>query len=259
MRGRHSSRRSSSGAPLSVVYGAHPVIELLRAAPDSIEHLWVGPEAEAASVRAEAARAGVAVEPTDRVTLDRMTGGAHHQGVAARTRPFAYTELETILDAGPSVLVALDGITDPQNLGAIVRSAEVLGAGGIVLPRDRSASVTPAVVRAAAGATAHLPIAQVVNLTRALAAAKDRGYWIVGLAVDGTSTFQGLPALERAVLVVGSEGKGARHLVLEACDFRVRIPQAGRVGSLNASVAAAIGLYAVGERLREGARKPRPR
>jgi 23S rRNA (guanosine2251-2'-O)-methyltransferase len=108
--------------------------------------------------------------------------------------------------------------------------------------------VTAAVIRTSAGATAHLPIAQVVNLTRALAAAKDRGYWIVGLAVDGTSSFRDLPALDRVVLVVGSEGKGARHLVLEACDFRVRIPQRGRVGSLNASTAAAIGLYALAER-----------
>jgi 23S rRNA (guanosine2251-2'-O)-methyltransferase len=191
--------------------------------------------------------------------LDRLSGGGHHQGIAARTRPFAYAELDDILDAGAGLLVALDGITDPQNLGAIVRSAEVLGAGGLILPRDRSAAVTPAVVRASAGATVHLPIAQVVNLVRALESAKERGYWTVGLALDGSSTFQQLPELDRALLVVGSEGKGARPLVLEACDFRVRIPQTGRVGSLNASVAAAIGLYAVGERLREGARKPRPR
>jgi 23S rRNA (guanosine2251-2'-O)-methyltransferase len=255
---RHKRPHAPSAAP-TIVYGANPVLELLASAPESVEQLWIAGEAEAARVRAAAADAGVAVEHADRPMLDRLSGGGHHQGIAARTRPFAYAELDDILDAGAGLLVALDGITDPQNLGAIVRSAEVLGAGGLILPRDRSAAVTPAVVRASAGATVHLPIAQVVNLVRALESAKERGYWTVGLALDGSSTFQQLPELDRALLVVGSEGKGARPLVLEACDFRVRIPQTGRVGSLNASVAAAIGLYAVGERLREGARKPRPR
>jgi 23S rRNA (guanosine2251-2'-O)-methyltransferase len=113
--------------------------------------------------------------------------------------------------------------------------------------------VTPTTIRASAGATAHLPIVQVVNLTRALGEAKERGYWIVGLAPTGSSQFPDLPALERAVLVVGSEDKGARPLVRETCDFLVRIPQHGRVESLNASVAAAIGIYALRERL---ARKP---
>lgn len=249
-RGRHSRAPHAAAASSPVVFGVHPVIELLRAAPGSIERLWIAAEADAASVRDEALRAAVPIEPVDRPTLDRMTGGGHHQGVAVRTRPFEYAELETLLDGAAPLLVALDGITDPQNLGAIVRSAEVLGAGGLVLPRDRSAPVTPAVVRAAAGATAHLPIAQVVNLTRALGLAKERGYWIVGLALDGASTFADLPPLEHAMLVVGSEGKGARHLVLEACDFRVRIPQQGRVGSLNAATAAAIGLYALAEQQR---------
>lgn len=233
------------------MFGVHPVIELLRAAPTSIERLWIVADGDDARVRAEAARAGVAVETIDRVSLDRLTSGGHHQGVAVRTRPFAYAELEDVLAAGPPLLVALDGVTDPQNLGAIVRSAEVLGAGGVILPRDRSAPVTATAIRASAGATAHLPIAQVVNLTRALRDAKERGYWIVGLATDGSSTFQELPSLERALLVIGSEDRGARPLVLETCDFRVRIPQRGRVESLNASVAAAIGLYALASKVRK--------
>ncbi|HEY2388337.1 MAG TPA: 23S rRNA (guanosine(2251)-2'-O)-methyltransferase RlmB [Candidatus Binatia bacterium] len=255
---RHKRPQAASAAP-TIVYGANPVLELLASAPQSVEQLWVAGEADAARVRAAAAEAGIAVERADRATLDRLSGGGHHQGVAAQTRPFAYADFEDILDAGASLLVALDGLTDPQNLGAIVRSAEVLGAGGLVLPRDRSVGVTAAVVRASAGATVHLPIAQVVNLVRALESAKAHGYWTVALALDGSSTFQQLPELERALLVIGSEGKGARPLVLEACDFRVRIPQAGRVGSLNASVAAAIGLYALGERARAADRKSRPR
>ncbi len=254
---RHKRPHAPSVA--TIVYGANPVLELLRAAPESVEQLWVAAEADAARVRAAAAGAGVAVEVADRGTLDRLSAGGHHQGVLARTRPFAYAAVESVFDSGASLLVALDGITDPQNLGAIVRSAEVLGAGGLILPRDRSAAVTPAVVRASAGATVHLPIAQVVNLVRALELAKEHGYWTVGLALDGASTFQQLPALERVLLVIGGEGKGARPLVLDACDFRVRIPQEGQVGSLNASVAAGIGLYALRERLRPGSEKSRLR
>jgi 23S rRNA (guanosine2251-2'-O)-methyltransferase len=256
MRRRSHKRPAPSAASPSLVFGAHPVTELLRASPDAIERLWVVEDGDGAPVRAEAARAGVAVESADRATLDRMTAGGHHQGVAARTRPFTYADLDDLFSAGATLLVALDGVTDPQNLGAIVRSAEVLGAGGLLLPRDRSASVTPAAIRASAGATAHLPIAQVVNLNRALRDAKEHGYWIVGLVPEGTSTFQELPPLERAVLVIGSEDKGARPLVLEHCDFRVRIPQRGKVESLNASVAAAIGLYALAERLRTAGAKP---
>jgi 23S rRNA (guanosine2251-2'-O)-methyltransferase len=246
---RRSPRPRKDATSTSLVFGINPVIELLRASPASIERLWVVPDAAGSRVREESTRVGVAVEAIDRAGLDRLTDGGHHQGVAAQTRPFAYADIETLLEAGPPLLVALDGITDPQNLGAIVRTAEVLGAGGLIVPRDRNAPVTAAAIRASSGATAYLPIAQVVNLVRALATAKERGYWIVGLSLTGTSTFQALPPLERALLVVGSEGKGARPLVLDACDFLVRIPGRGRVQSLNAAVAAAIGLYALSERV----------
>jgi 23S rRNA (guanosine2251-2'-O)-methyltransferase len=181
-----------------------------------------------------------------------LTAGGHHQGVAVRTRPFGYVTLADLLGRRSPLLVALDGVTDPQNLGSIIRSAEVLGAGGLVLPRDRSASVTPAAVRASAGASAHLPVAQVVNLARALEDLKRDGYWVVGLDVSGSMQFQELPPLERAVLVVGSEGQGARALTLRGCDFVVRLATSGRVESLNAAVAAGIGLYALSAHLRRG-------
>jgi len=244
---RRRPSRSTPANSASLIFGVHSVTELLRAAPGSIERVWIADGAEAARIRGEAAGAGVEVETTDRATLDRMTSGGRHQNVVARARPFAYAELDEVLARGSPMLVALDGVTDPQNLGAIARSAEVLGASALILPRDRSAPVTAAAIRASAGATAHLPIAQVVNLTRALGEAKERGYWIVGLATAGSSQFQDLPPLDRVVLVVGSEDKGARPLVRETCDFLVQIPQRGRVESLNASVAAAIGIYELRE------------
>ena len=226
------------------------MLELLRAAPSSVDAVLAIPSARAAQAVEQLARSmGIRVESSDTASLDRLTGGGHHQGVAARVRAFEYVPTEDVLAAGHPLLVALDGIMDPRNLGAIVRSAEVLGAGGILLPRDRSAPVTPAVVRAASGASLHLPIARVVNLVRALARAKELGYWVIGLDPLGPSGFQELPDLERAILVVGGEGKGTRPLVLGACDFRVRIPVRGRVTSLNASVAAAIGMYELVARL----------
>ncbi len=250
MRRRPSSPPTSSpDARPGLIVGANPVLELLRASPAVLERVWIVPNtAGAQRVAAEAEARGVALEHVDRAHLDRLSQG-NHQGVAARMRPFAYAALEDLLDAGAAVLVALDGIVDPQNLGAIIRSTEVFGAGGLILPRDRSAQVSDAAIRVSAGAALHLPIAQVVNLTRALAAAKERGYWIVGLDAEGSSTFQGLPPLERTILVVGGEAKGARPLVRENCDFMVRIPTRGRVASLNAATAAAIGLYALSERL----------
>jgi len=242
-----------------VFFGANPVLEMLLATPEAVQAVFVTPGSGAAQVVAERARAlDVAVEMTDRAALDRLTGGGHHQGVAARTRPFAYATLDGLLEARASLLVALDGVTDPQNLGAIIRSAEVLGAGGLIIQRDRCAPVTPAAVRASSGACAHLPIAQVVNLVRALAAAKDRGYWVVGLDPEGSLLFQDLPPLELALLVVGSEGRGTRPLVVRACDFRVRIPAQGRVASLNASVATGIGLYVLRERQLAGRTGGRP-
>jgi 23S rRNA (guanosine2251-2'-O)-methyltransferase len=251
-------RRRSSAPPTDrLLYGVNAVLETLRAAPGTVETVWVAKGARgAAPVVAEARAQGVHVEEAEQGTLDRLSGGAPHQGALARTRPFAYAAIEDLLARRPPLLVALDGITDPQNLGAILRSAEVLGAGGVVMPADRAAAVTPAVVRASAGAVAHLPVAQVVNLARALAAAKDAGYWMVGLEADGTSEFRELPPLERVVLVVGSEGAGMRRLVREACDFVVRIPTRGRVGSLNASVSAGIGLFALRERLGAGPEGP---
>ncbi len=233
-----------------LVCGINPVRETLRAARESVRRLWtVRGVGAAEEIAALAGAAGIDVVITDQARLDDLTGGAHHQGIAAETAPFAYTPLGDVLARDARLLVALDGITDPQNLGAIIRSSEALGASAVVVPRDRAAPVTTAVVRAACGATAHLPIVQVVNLARSLGEMKARGFWIVALDLEGADGFSHLPALDRAVLLVGGEGGGLRRLVLESADFRVRIGMRGRVESLNAAVAAAIGVYEIGRTL----------
>jgi 23S rRNA (guanosine2251-2'-O)-methyltransferase len=249
---RHSfpQRTPRSAAAVDVLFGRNPVLEVMRLAPDTISKLWVARGTDIGDrLIADARALGVVVEMVDRQVLDVMTGQGHHQGVALQTKPFAFTAVEDVIQRATSLVAVLDGIVDPQNLGAIVRAAEVLGAGGVVIPKDRSASVTPAVIRASSGAAVHLPIAQVVNLVRALEQLKEAGYWIVGLDAEGRSTFQDLPRFERVVLVVGSEGQGMRPLVARACDFIVAIPVRGRVASLNAATAAAIGLHELASRL----------
>lgn len=249
---RHSFRqRRTDVVPSSdVLFGLNPVREAMLASPRTVERLFVASGVQVADrVAGEAKSLGIPVEVTDRVALDRMTGGGHHQGIAAKTKPFSFSPIEDLLRVAPRLLVVMDGITDPQNLGAIVRSAEVLGAGGAILPKDRNVGVTPAVIRASSGAAVHLPISQVVNLVRALEQIKEAGYWIVGLDAAGESRFQDLPQFERLALVVGGEGKGIRPLVARSCDFTVAIPVRGRVTSLNASAAAAIGLYELAARM----------
>jgi 23S rRNA (guanosine2251-2'-O)-methyltransferase len=198
---------------------------------------------------ADARAAGIVVEVVTRDVLDEMTGGAHHQGVAVRTSPVPLLSVDEVLQSAPQLVVVLDGLTDPQNVGAIIRSAEVLGAGALILPKDRSATVSPAVVRASSGAALHLPVAQVVNVARGLEQLKSAGYWTIGLDAEATSRFRDLPAIERAALVIGGEGKGIRPLVAKACDFMLAIPVRGRVTSLNAAAAAAIGLHELAARL----------
>src|SRR4051812_39464427 len=256
---RRSQTRSQRrrGAPAGggspgpdLVYGRNPVRETLRASPGTIRRLWVVRGAHDVDDVLTAARdAGLAVELADAPSLDELTGHAHHQGVVAETLPFAYTPLDDLLARGARLLVALDGISDPQNLGAIIRSAEVLGGGGVILPRDRAAPVTAAALRASSGAAAHLPVAQVVNLVRALEDAKARDYWIVALEAGAPQTIGELPALDRAVVVVGAEGTGLRRLVATTADFRVSLPVRGRVSSLNASAAAAIAIFVVADRI----------
>jgi 23S rRNA (guanosine2251-2'-O)-methyltransferase len=249
-------RSGGAGRGRRVVFGVGPVRELLRAQAGAISVVWVsGRRADAlAALVEEARRRGVPVEPHEPHELDAAAGpGAVHQGVVALAGAFAYADLDDLLAAAqrsgaPALLVALDGVTDPHNLGAVARSAYLLGAHGVIVPRDRSAEVTPAAVKSSAGATEHISIAQVTNLARALGEIKEHGVWIAALTALGSGVMP-LDQLDGALpicLVAGAEGTGLRPLVERQADFRVAIPMQGRaVGSFNVSVAAAIALYEI--------------
>jgi len=187
----------------------------------------------------------IQVRRMDKANLDRLAGSGTHQGVVAEAESFLYYSLTDILDEAEKrgeqpLVVLLDGIMDPQNLGAIIRSAECLGAHGVVIPKHGACEVTPAVVRASAGAVEHLKVARVTNLVNAINELKKRGVWIVGSDVQGSDSCFDLVFPESVAIVVGSEGRGIRRLVRENCDFMVHIPMKGRVNSLNASVSCAV-------------------
>jgi 23S rRNA (guanosine2251-2'-O)-methyltransferase len=175
--------------------------------------------------------------------LEGLCGSPDHQGVVAEVDPYPYADPTTLLDADDALVVALDQIQDPHNLGAVCRAAEVAGAAGVVIPERRSASVTAAVCKASAGAVEHLAVARVRNLADWLEDAKRRDAWVYGATADAEPPYTDVDWSGRAVLVLGSEGSGLRKRVAEGCDELVSIPLAGRVASLNASVAAAVILF----------------
>jgi len=234
------------------VYGVNPVRELFRAGAEGLAELWLVEGGDRERAFAELARlgreAGAKVRLAPRGKLDRVAGTTRHQGVVAVVADYRYREVEDLLEAArargePPLLVALDGIEDPQNLGAIVRSAHALGAHGVVIPRDRAAGVTPAAAKASAGAVEHCPLARVVNLARAVESLREAGLWAVATASDAGRSLEEVDLSGPLLLVVGGEGQGIRPLVRRSCDEAARIPMAGRVGSLNASAAAAVCLY----------------
>ncbi len=225
--------------------------ELLRAG-QPIDRLLVA-ERGASPVLDEivrgAAAVGVRAELVERAELDRLTDDLVHQGVVAVAPPLRMASVDELLAraataAEPALLVALDGVTDPHNLGSIARTAEAVGAHGLLIPARRAAPVTPAAEKAAAGALAHLPVATVTNLARTLVQLHERGVWSLGLDGDAELLLGDSPlAAEPCVLVVGAEGGGLSRLTRDRCDQLVRLPMRGHVGSLNASVAAGVALY----------------
>ncbi len=235
--------------PGRIVGGLHPVRELLRAR-HPVERILVASSRGGSDVLTDLVQLArgrrVPVDEVGREELDRIAGDLVHQGVVARAPAFPYADLDAVVAAGGdrAILVALDGITDPHNLGSIARSAEAVGAHGLLVPERRNAPVTPTVEKSAAGALAHLPVVRVTNLVRTLGQLHDRGIWSLGLDGDAPDELAAHPLVtEPCVLVVGAEGAGLSRLVRERCDALVRLPMRGRVGSLNASVAAGVALY----------------
>jgi len=232
------------------VHGVNPVRELLRAGAAAAE-VWVAEGAERGrlgEILRLAREAGARLREAPRAKLDRLAGTDRHQGVVAVVADYRYRELEELLEVArnrsePPLLVLLDGIEDPQNLGAIIRSAHALGAHGVVIPKDRAVGVTGTAAKASAGAVEHCPVARVTNLAQALEALKQSGVWIVGLAADGRGQLASVDLTAPTAIAVGGEGQGLRRLVRERCDHVVRIPMSGEIGSLNASTSAAICLY----------------
>lgn len=241
-----TSRRRAAG---SVLMGRNPVVEALRAGiPASA--LYVQSRVDADDRWREGLRlavaAGIPVLEVPKPELDRLTDGGVHQGMALTMPEHAYADLADVL--GSSLLVVLDGVTDPRNLGAIARSAAAFGAGGIVVPTRRSVGVTASAWKASAGALARVPVARVANVTRALEAAQKAGFTVVGLAGAADTSLADLPRdvlADPVVLVIGSEGQGLSRLVGQTCDWTVRVPMVAEQESLNAAVAAGIALQTV--------------
>jgi 23S rRNA (guanosine2251-2'-O)-methyltransferase len=250
---------------MRTLYGVNPVRELLRAGGEGLSELWLAPgeRSRALAELADAGRArGAKVREAPREKLDRLAGTDRHQGVVAVVADYRYRELDELLEAAaatgsPPLLVVLDGIEDPQNLGAIIRSAHALGAHGVVIPKDRAAGVTPAAAKASAGAVEHCPVARVTNLAQALERLKEAGVWTVATDAGADEPISQVDLTVPTALVMGSEGGGVRPLVRRTCDRVARIPMEGKVGSLNASASAAIVLYEV-LRQRGGTKKPAP-
>jgi 23S rRNA (guanosine2251-2'-O)-methyltransferase len=257
---RGDTKRGSRDTPQAeLLVGRNPVAESLRAGvPATALYLAHGLDADeriTESIRLASDR-GISLLEVSRAELDRRTNGVLHQGIALQVPPFAYHSLPDLLaealEAGvPPLLVALDGVTDPRNLGAVIRSALAFGAQGVIVPERRSAGVTATAWRTSAGMAARLPVAQVTNLVRALKDCRDAGLFVLGLDADGTTPLDDLEmATEPVVVVVGSEGRGLSRLVGETCDLTVTIPMAPAAESLNASVAAAVALAEIARRRR---------
>ena len=242
----------SHAGPTDLLYGLHPVLEALRSRERGFDAIHLqrgrrGRDVDEILRLAKTNRVPVSFEP--REVLDRVAGTPRHQGAVGIVAAKPYAHLDDLIAAADRLesplLLILDGIEDPHNLGAIVRSAEAVGAQGIIIPERRAVGLTAAVAKASAGAIEHLPLARVVNLSQTLERLKAARFWVYALDAKGTQSYLDVDYRGPVALVVGGEGRGIRPLVADQCDGRVRIPMRGKVASLNASVSTAILLYEV--------------
>jgi 23S rRNA (guanosine2251-2'-O)-methyltransferase len=237
----------------NIVFGVNPVLESFRAPTDDILEVLISDAADRQVLRViktEALRLGLRVVLVAPKFLDQLVGSRRHQGVVVRVKPFKYFLLNDLLSDGSlgspaQRVLLLDGLTDPRNFGALLRTAEAVGIRDVIIPKDRSVDVTPVVIKASAGAAQHLRIAKVTNLRRAITSLKEAGYWVVGLDAESGETIYDRSYPSKLAVVLGNEGKGIRPVILGECDFTVSIPMAGKVASLNVAVAGAVFFYEI--------------
>ena len=223
-----------------LIYGIRPVLEALHSSKREV--FEVLDAAQSVEVAKAANAAGVPVKKVPRPRIEELAREAAHQGIVARVGPYPYSDLLEILAAPDPLVLLLDGVTDPRNLGAVLRAADGAGASGVVIPKDRAVGVTASAVKASAGASEHVSVARKTNLRRAIDRMKKAGVWVYAVEVGGTICTE-LDLSGSVALVLGSEGRGVRRLVREGCDGAVSIPMLGAVESLNVAVAAAVLLY----------------
>ncbi len=237
-----------------IIYGKNPIIELLSNPSSEIEELYISrndKSNDASEILKTAKSRGIKTSSLTKESLSELCDTHSHQGIAARIKDYEYHNLADIVSRTKEkgdklLLIILDHLEDPQNLGAIIRTADVLGAHGVVIPKDRAASVTPAVVKASSGAVSYMPVSRVVNLANVIRDLKKGGVWIVGAdSSSSTSVHQEDFKNLDIALVIGNEGKGLSQKIKSECDFLVSIPQSGKVSSLNASVAAGVMIYEI--------------
>jgi 23S rRNA (guanosine2251-2'-O)-methyltransferase len=234
-----------------VVYGVNPVLEKLKASPSDIVELLISDGSDRTAIqliRREADRLGLRRRSVNSKTLDRLAGGHRHQGVTAIVAPYRYSTFMDMLQkistsTSSERILILDGLTDPRNFGALLRTAEAVGVRHVLIPKDRSVEVNPIVVKTSAGAAHHVNVVKVTNLRRAISILKENGYWIGGLDRESQESIYDREYPARLAIVLGSEGKGVRPVNARECDFLVSIPMGGKVASLNVAVAGAVFLY----------------
>jgi 23S rRNA (guanosine2251-2'-O)-methyltransferase len=238
------------------IYGINAVAEALKSRGRRFEYVGVTRERQDVRMQRvieECRRAGVPVRFMSREEIGRLAGAVPHQGVVAVVSAKQYTDVAGVLAAKReryALVLVLDGVEDPHNLGALVRTADAVGADGVLIPERRAAGVTATVAKASAGATEHVPIAKITNVARTLEQLKAAGLWIVGLDERGLQLYHEVDFQMDCALVLGAEGRGLHDLVRKRCDFLVKIPMAGRVASLNVSVAAGVVLYEIARQRR---------
>jgi len=239
--------------PDEIIYGINPILEALRSERQGLNKILLAEGKEGGPIRLLrqlAREKGIPVQVSPKEALDRLAGSGHHQGILGFTAASSYSTWDDLLDRvrsaqGKAIVLVLDSIEDPQNLGSLIRTAEACGVKGVILPKDRAAGITPAVVKASAGAVAHLPIVRVTNLASTLEELKKEGFWIVGADSRAEKSLYELKFDMNVGVIIGGEGKGVRPLLLKKCDYTVSIPMKGKVSSLNAGIAGAVILFEV--------------